>query len=187
MSKKFTLIELLVVIAIIAILAGLVLPAFGRARESGRRASCINNLKQIGTAIKLYTGDTTWESIFPVDNRRAENCTVVGSFDILRSSDSLKEPANYICPSVKEGKTKAAQGAVLTAENIAYMYAPGLTEYDNPDYVAAADMVGNHEDAGNALCVDGHVDTLHAVGNDSWYCASNVLNLKKNKFPLLNP
>lgn len=55
--NAFTLIELLVVIAIIALLAAILFPVFGRARESARRSSCLSNMKQIGTALLQYTQD----------------------------------------------------------------------------------------------------------------------------------
>jgi len=53
----FTLIELLVVITIISILASLLLPALGRAKLKGKSAICMNQLKQIGTAIMMYCDD----------------------------------------------------------------------------------------------------------------------------------
>jgi len=74
MKKGFTLIELLVVMAIIAILAAMLMPALQRAREAARRTSCLNNLKELGMGLSMYSNDHGQKVPFyfnmPIDAQR---------------------------------------------------------------------------------------------------------------------
>ncbi len=94
--KAFTLIELLVVIAIIAILAAILFPAFARARENARRASCQSNLKQIGLGVAQYTQD--YDEAFPLHNG---SNGFTGFFVIMQPY--LKSTQIYQCPSETTG------------------------------------------------------------------------------------
>ena len=62
--SAFTLIELLVVIAIIAILAAILFPVFAQAREKAREVSCVSNMRQIGTSVRMYVQD--YDETFPI-------------------------------------------------------------------------------------------------------------------------
>jgi prepilin-type N-terminal cleavage/methylation domain-containing protein/prepilin-type processing-associated H-X9-DG protein len=89
--RAFTLIELLVVIAIIAILAAILFPVFGRARENGRRSSCSSNMRQVGMAFMQYAQD--YDEQFPF-SKVADNYWTVSTLPYTKSMQLLRCPSD---------------------------------------------------------------------------------------------
>jgi prepilin-type N-terminal cleavage/methylation domain-containing protein/prepilin-type processing-associated H-X9-DG protein len=98
--RGFTLIELLVVIAIIAILAAILFPVFGRARENARRSSCSSNMKQLGLGLMQYTQDydEKYPCGLPVNDWKG-----VGWGG--QTAPYLKSRQIFVCPSNAAGGT----------------------------------------------------------------------------------
>jgi prepilin-type N-terminal cleavage/methylation domain-containing protein/prepilin-type processing-associated H-X9-DG protein len=104
-NSGFTLIELLVVIAIIAILASILFPVFGRARENARKTACLSNLKQIGLGVLQYTQDYD-ETMPQVSFMYGPNGVALGSPNEWRGAKwadviqpYVKSDQMFTCPS----------------------------------------------------------------------------------------
>jgi prepilin-type N-terminal cleavage/methylation domain-containing protein len=92
----FTLVELLVVIAILAALAALLFPVFARERERVKQTSCASNLKQLGTAFKLYAQD--YDDYLPLGYLMEPDPTWPKTWDI-QIQPYLKNAQVLMCPS----------------------------------------------------------------------------------------
>jgi len=155
--RGFTLIELLVVIGIIAVLAGILIPIFSKARERARQQKCVGNQKQIGTAILMWAqdhsekfpGETVWGDIVEVNNLPPE---------VLQCPTDTSVPNGYIYNSYMAGKSVAqAKESINTLlltdgfHNVSK--APGTKE--NLGY-GPEDVLFRHNEFTNVFYADGH-------------------------------
>ena len=114
----FTLIELLVVIAIIAVLASLLLPALSRAKEAARATACRNNLRQVGLATALYSGDSGRFPSMVEWLYKGSNPTQPGDLASGQLYPYLKSRAVFLCPTdAAKARVNAAPPALSAVDH----------------------------------------------------------------------
>lgn len=153
-KNKFTIIELLVVIAIIAILAALLLPALGKAREQAKAIKCTSNQKQIGTVFSYYADDN--RGIWPVLYYNGDATATTNWVDYLNGMGTTsnahipKNAVSYIskdsellaCPGItrKEGLSNQTYGALKTLSATSMGPPRGWHVANNLTFITPAEM-----------------------------------------------
>ena len=159
MNKKFTLIELLVVVAIIGILAAMILPALGTARDKAQQKTCTNNIKQVGTAMIMYFSDGSEVNMPALTTylKAEDNATANDYGDLWQLEDGA------LSCSAKRNGTSDPNAKVYTictsvpSAPFASVEDPQTRVSTDASAVAAADA---HTSGGkaNVLAGDGHVE-----------------------------
>ena len=183
MRKSFTLIELLVVIAIIAILASLLLPSLNRARESAKRISCSNNLKQLGLVFLSYAGDNQEylpPAIIAYNGVNTVWGTILADGLYINAAATGNDPKSkmLLCPSstvTNNNKTIYTQGHYGMNAWITYTLGQsGATAPYRINSIRKASTKVMQLDSGNCYIL---YDKIAAPSHNAWYVPGARANL----------
>ena len=152
--RGFTLIELLVVIAIIAILAAILFPVFSKAREKARQAQCSSNLKQIATAVTIYTQEN--EEILPLNS---EVWGLVSSEKVKRCPNE-KRGLSYVYFTKLSGAELAEYDTTVTTQEVV---ADGKISANGIAALPSDIDLKRHNDKCMVAYLDSHVELTNTV------------------------